>query len=440
MDPAVHRQNLNRNFSYFFYFVFIFVGIRVWVEIVNVGDQTAIVITAIITFVLLSCCIIRCRRQRALNEQGYRLDHNQQMLLFSIFQRASQHPGLNPLTGGLTQESINSLPTKIYTVSTTQPTEASLSPSTYNNHISNNSTTLTQSNTYTSLEEGKSSPQPSNTAISSSVETEIDHDHNSCSICLSDYVTEDILIDLPNCRHCYHKACISEWLELHNNCPLCKAEVIVTVPNNANNTNNNGETGAGTGVGLNQQPVLPAIPLNRLSALHHNHSNSANFYVIDGHHLHYIIANNNSSSNTGGGGYSGMARGGILYTLPPGTGNSGGNGNGDGGQAHVVNASSSGSSGGQISPLSSSPPPPQSIVYSAWGGRNTSPAPSSPSPAVVQSSAGLTIDTDSSNNNNNTANSVVGGGALVPSGSMSANSNATARHFDANRDEYFSDV
>ena len=63
-----------------------------------------------------------------------------------------------------------------------------------------------------------------------------------CSICLVAYTPGDELRDLP-CRHCFHRACIDEWLLRKNRpletgsqvvhrlpmCPLCKA-VPVHIP------------------------------------------------------------------------------------------------------------------------------------------------------------------------------------------------------------------
>lgn len=51
---------------------------------------------------------------------------------------------------------------------------------------------------------------------------------NSCSVCLDEYVSGDILQVLP-CKHSFHKHCIVPWLtERQSTCPLCKSDVFVS--------------------------------------------------------------------------------------------------------------------------------------------------------------------------------------------------------------------
>ncbi|KAL3633447.1 hypothetical protein CASFOL_022209 [Castilleja foliolosa] len=49
-----------------------------------------------------------------------------------------------------------------------------------------------------------------------------------CCICLTKYVNNDELRELP-CSHFFHKECVDKWLKLNASCPLCKAEVGETV-------------------------------------------------------------------------------------------------------------------------------------------------------------------------------------------------------------------
>lgn len=52
------------------------------------------------------------------------------------------------------------------------------------------------------------------------------YDSTTCSICLEEYSTGEILTLLP-CNHIFHTCCIGQWLtERHTLCPLCKAEVL----------------------------------------------------------------------------------------------------------------------------------------------------------------------------------------------------------------------
>ena len=54
-------------------------------------------------------------------------------------------------------------------------------------------------------------------------ELEPGHD-TSCSICLENYMKNDI-INILKCGHKYHDKCIDEWIEKNNNCPLCRLSI-----------------------------------------------------------------------------------------------------------------------------------------------------------------------------------------------------------------------
>ncbi|XP_073137762.1 RING-H2 finger protein ATL66-like [Henckelia pumila] len=43
-----------------------------------------------------------------------------------------------------------------------------------------------------------------------------------CCICLGIYGDEDEVKILPQCRHCFHKECVDEWLKNQSSCPLCR--------------------------------------------------------------------------------------------------------------------------------------------------------------------------------------------------------------------------
>ncbi|KAG8381880.1 hypothetical protein BUALT_Bualt05G0018800 [Buddleja alternifolia] len=49
-----------------------------------------------------------------------------------------------------------------------------------------------------------------------------------CCICLTPYVNNDELRELP-CSHFFHKECVDKWLKINATCPLCKAEVGETI-------------------------------------------------------------------------------------------------------------------------------------------------------------------------------------------------------------------
>jgi Ring finger domain len=47
----------------------------------------------------------------------------------------------------------------------------------------------------------------------------------ACAICQADLELGDRLRRLP-CTHSFHVECLNPWVTVHNNCPLCKAEVV----------------------------------------------------------------------------------------------------------------------------------------------------------------------------------------------------------------------
>lgn len=44
----------------------------------------------------------------------------------------------------------------------------------------------------------------------------------ACPICLGDYLTEDTVRCIPECKHCFHVDCIDQWLRVNSSCPLCR--------------------------------------------------------------------------------------------------------------------------------------------------------------------------------------------------------------------------
>ncbi|CAA0837209.1 E3 ubiquitin-protein ligase RHA1B [Striga hermonthica] len=46
----------------------------------------------------------------------------------------------------------------------------------------------------------------------------------SCSICLTEFLGEDMANKLPRCGHVFHVACIERWVETGRlTCPLCRS-------------------------------------------------------------------------------------------------------------------------------------------------------------------------------------------------------------------------
>ncbi|KAF5182868.1 Ring-h2 finger protein [Thalictrum thalictroides] len=51
-----------------------------------------------------------------------------------------------------------------------------------------------------------------------------------CSVCLSEFQEDESLRLLPKCSHAFHLSCIDTWLKSHSNCPLCRANVVISGP------------------------------------------------------------------------------------------------------------------------------------------------------------------------------------------------------------------
>lgn len=54
----------------------------------------------------------------------------------------------------------------------------------------------------------------------------------SCSICLCDYETDEVLRELPCAvgRHVFHADCVDEWLTQKLSCPICRDDPLRTEP------------------------------------------------------------------------------------------------------------------------------------------------------------------------------------------------------------------
>lgn len=54
----------------------------------------------------------------------------------------------------------------------------------------------------------------------------------SCPICSEDFVLGNEALRLP-CSHIFHDACVMPWLEMKQNCPICRAELSDALPTEA---------------------------------------------------------------------------------------------------------------------------------------------------------------------------------------------------------------
>jgi hypothetical protein len=49
-------------------------------------------------------------------------------------------------------------------------------------------------------------------------------EYPTCSVCLTETSKDEEACLLP-CGHIFHTPCINKWLEIHNNCPICRFEL-----------------------------------------------------------------------------------------------------------------------------------------------------------------------------------------------------------------------
>lgn len=54
----------------------------------------------------------------------------------------------------------------------------------------------------------------------------LDEDQRTCTICLEEYVENDVIRRLA-CTHAYHTCCIDTWLSKSTQCPICKFDYVV---------------------------------------------------------------------------------------------------------------------------------------------------------------------------------------------------------------------
>lgn len=57
--------------------------------------------------------------------------------------------------------------------------------------------------------------------IAQTIEYNQTHSSSQCSICLGDFNTSDLLLQLT-CKHIYHRECLLHWLQTHYRCPYCR--------------------------------------------------------------------------------------------------------------------------------------------------------------------------------------------------------------------------
>ena len=75
------------------------------------------------------------------------------------------------------------------------------------------------------VEQPKSKSKSKSNQLNLKLETETKITQGCCSICLEEFIEEDICRRLVNCTHLFHNHCVSQWLQKQPSCPLCRTKI-----------------------------------------------------------------------------------------------------------------------------------------------------------------------------------------------------------------------
>ena len=53
---------------------------------------------------------------------------------------------------------------------------------------------------------------------------DFNYETQECSICLDELINDEVVVQLNNCKHYYHKDCVIQYLRKKRICPMCKSE------------------------------------------------------------------------------------------------------------------------------------------------------------------------------------------------------------------------
>lgn len=98
---------------------------------------------------------------------------------------------------------------------------------------------------------------------------------NVCPICLCGYKKGDVLVVSQHCTHCFHKDCILEWLEKHDNCPICRINMVTDSEMSRAATSLVGKTRMYRAVASMQSPHSHGAAPNRRNQTNHSSSSNA---------------------------------------------------------------------------------------------------------------------------------------------------------------------
>ncbi|CAH8340936.1 unnamed protein product [Eruca vesicaria subsp. sativa] len=71
----------------------------------------------------------------------------------------------------------------------------------------------------------------------------------TCSICLCEYMEEEMVRMMPECKHYFHVSCLDAWLKLNGSCPVCRNSPLPTPQSTPQST-----------------PLSEVVPLSQYSA------------------------------------------------------------------------------------------------------------------------------------------------------------------------------
>lgn len=174
---------------------FLFVYIRVWIYVIDIGSIYLTIVYALSNLAILLAYFYWLRRR--LRDQNHIQDFLGPAQLNNIHGREGPNR--------LTDDDIARLKTSVYC-----------------------------SEDQVSLHRLESDEEQTSSA-------QVPREEPMCSICLSEFVTGDLLISL-DCYHSYHYGCIHDWLTIRNFCPMCKTIVIPVNNPIVDNNNNNDDS------------------------------------------------------------------------------------------------------------------------------------------------------------------------------------------------------
>ncbi|XP_028774703.1 probable E3 ubiquitin-protein ligase RHA4A [Neltuma alba] len=55
---------------------------------------------------------------------------------------------------------------------------------------------------------------------------ELKEKDSQCCVCLGEFEMKEDVLQIPQCKHVFHRDCIYHWLHSHSTCPLCRCCII----------------------------------------------------------------------------------------------------------------------------------------------------------------------------------------------------------------------